>query len=120
MPKLADTVAAATVTDDGTVKSELVLVSETAAPPAGPAPLRVTVQVELPPEATLAGEHCKPETVGSAACTEMAPPVPATSNAVPSASDPIGFPKERVTGELLVADRVTVATATTPLPMALA
>ena len=46
--KLADVAAATTATDAGTVRRELVLARATVAPPAGAAPVRVTVQVELP------------------------------------------------------------------------
>jgi hypothetical protein len=112
--------AAATVTDAGTLRRELVLVSATAAPPAGAAPLRVTVQVELAPEVRLAGEHCKPETVGRPAATVMTSFVPETATPFPFASDPTRLPSARGTDELLVAERVTVTTATTPVPITLA
>ena len=43
--KVADVAAAATVTEAGTVRVELVLVSVTLAPPVGAACVKVTVQV---------------------------------------------------------------------------
>lgn len=118
--KVAVVAAAATVTDPGTVRIELVLVRVTLAPPAGAAPLKVTVQVEFAPELRLAGEHCKPDTVGRGAWTTIVPLVPETGNAVPSARDPIRLPSVRGTDGPLPADSVTVTTATTPLPIAVA
>jgi hypothetical protein len=52
---------AATVTDDGVVSAELLSETVTVKPLLGAAADRVTVQVELEPEAMLVGEHCKPE-----------------------------------------------------------
>ena len=59
-------VAAATVTDAGTVSAALLSESATVAPPVGAALVRVTVQVAVELEAIVVGEHCKLETVGSA------------------------------------------------------
>ena len=60
--KLADVAVAATVTEAGTVKLELVLVSVTLAPPVGADWVKVTVQVveELGPR--LVGLQAKEET----------------------------------------------------------
>ena len=60
--KVADVAAAATVTEAGTVKLELVLVSVTLAPPVGADWVKVTVQVveELGPR--LVGLQAKEET----------------------------------------------------------
>ena len=62
MLKVADVAAAATVTDAGTVRVELVLVSATVAPPVGATFVRVTVQVleELGPR--LVGLQASEET----------------------------------------------------------
>ena len=57
---------AATVADVGTVKAELVFVSETLAPPAGALPLSLTVHVELLELPKLAGVHDSELTVGEA------------------------------------------------------
>jgi hypothetical protein len=58
---------AATVTEAGVVKAAVLSESVTTNPPVGAARDSVTVQVEVAPEATLVSEHCKAETVGSAA-----------------------------------------------------
>jgi hypothetical protein len=63
---------AATVTEAGVVKAALLSESVTTEPPAGAARDRVTVQVEPEPEATLAGEHCRAETVGGGGVTVTA------------------------------------------------
>ncbi len=115
--KVADVAAAATVTDPGTVTTELVLVRVTLAPPAGAAPLKVTVQVELAPVPRLAGEHCNADTVGRVAWTVIVPLVPETAKPVPSAADPIRLPSVNGTDEAVPADNATVTTATTPLPI---
>ncbi len=52
---------AATVTDDGVVSAELLSETVTVKPLLGADADRVSVQVELEPEAMLVGEHCKPE-----------------------------------------------------------
>jgi hypothetical protein len=57
---------AATTTELGTVRTELVSVSITVAPPDGAAPLKVTAQLDVAPEFRLAVEHCNPDTVGRA------------------------------------------------------
>ena len=69
MLKVADVAAAATVTDAGTVRVELVLVRVTIAPPEGAALVSVTVQVleELGPR--LVGLQASEET--SAAATRL-------------------------------------------------
>ncbi len=118
--KVAVVAAAATDTDPGTVRIELVLVRVTLAPPAGAAALNVTVQVEFAPELRLAGEHCKPDTVGRAVWTAIVPLVPETGNPVPSARDAIRLPSVRGNDGPLPADSVTVTTATTPLLIAFA
>ena len=61
--KLAVEAPAATVTEAGVVNAELLSERATAEPPLGAAADNVTVQVELAPEATLVGLHCKEETV---------------------------------------------------------
>jgi hypothetical protein len=118
--KVAVVAPAATVTEAGVVKAALLSESVTTEPPAGAARDKVTVQVELEPEATLAGEHCSFEIVGRAVWTAMVPPVPETAKAVPSASAPTGLPSDRGTVKLLVAESVIVTTATTPLLIVLA
>jgi hypothetical protein len=62
--KLAVMAPAATVADDGTVNAALLSEIATAVPPAGAACDMVTVQVELAPEAMLAGVHASDDTVG--------------------------------------------------------
>ncbi len=54
----------ATVAEAGTVRAALLLSeSATSAPPDAAACDKVTVQVEVPPDATVAGAHCTPLTV---------------------------------------------------------
>ena len=52
-----------TVTEAGTVRAALLEDRVTAIPPPVAAAEIVTVQVELAPETTVAGAHCKPEMV---------------------------------------------------------
>ena len=54
---------AATVTDAGVVRYELLSDSVTLAPPAGAAPDSATVQLDVPPDATIVGEHASEEIV---------------------------------------------------------
>ena len=63
--KLAVVVPAATVIDGGKVRIGLLLESVTAAPPAGAALLRVTVQVLAPFGPRLDGTHATNETCGA-------------------------------------------------------
>ena len=71
LPAVALNVAEATpeptVTDAGTVNAVLVSVRVTAAPPAGAAPERITVHVELPPDVTVLGEHANEDTTTAVA-----------------------------------------------------
>ena len=55
---------AATVTEAGTASAALFEERPTEAPPVSAARDKVTVQVEVAPEATELGEHDKPETAG--------------------------------------------------------
>jgi hypothetical protein len=64
--KLAVLVAAATVTELGTVSTALLLVMDTVLPPEGAALLRVTVQLLPLPEASEAGLQCSEETTAGA------------------------------------------------------
>jgi hypothetical protein len=69
---IAVVAVAATVTDGGTVSTELFDESATAEPAEGAAADRVTVQLEVLPEATAAGAHTSPVTVGGAGVTVTA------------------------------------------------
>jgi hypothetical protein len=81
---VADVAAAATVTDAGTVSVVLVLVSVTNAPPAGAAPVSVTVQVALLAAFNVVGAHDREETVGSTAPPPITvPPVAVSMTAFP-------------------------------------
>jgi hypothetical protein len=53
-----------TVIEDGTLSAELLSEIATEAPPVDAARERLTVQVDVAPEAIEAGEHCNAETVG--------------------------------------------------------
>jgi hypothetical protein len=67
--KVAVVLPERTVTEAGTVRAGLLADSVTVAPPPVAADEIVTVQVELEPESTLAGEHCRPVIVGSGGVT---------------------------------------------------
>ena len=60
---------AATTTEAGTVRAGLLAKSVTAIPLPVAAAEIVTVQLELAPEITVVGEHCKPEMVGGGGVT---------------------------------------------------
>ncbi len=60
---------AATVTEAGMIRAGLLADKITATPPLGAPEEIVTVQVELAPEAKLAGEHCRLEIVGAGGVT---------------------------------------------------
>lgn len=66
MLKVALLLPAATVTLAGTVTDDELSLRETATPPAGAAPLRVTVPWELPPPARLAGLRARALNTGGA------------------------------------------------------
>ena len=70
--KLAAEDPAGTITDAGMLMAVLLLESATEEPPAGAAFDTVTVQAEVPPEATLVGVHCRLETVTDGANTVSA------------------------------------------------
>jgi hypothetical protein len=55
--KVAEIAPAATVTDAGTVTTAVLLLRPTAAPPLGAAWVKVTVQVVVLPEPSVAGVH---------------------------------------------------------------
>lgn len=73
---VADVAAAATVTDAGTVRIELLFVRVTAVPPLGAAPLKVTVQTALLELLNVAGAQDRAETVGNEPDPVTTPPVP--------------------------------------------
>lgn len=64
--KVAVVLPAATVTDAGTVAEALLLESETKAPPAGAAAVKVTVPVEDVPPVTLVGFRTTEESAAEA------------------------------------------------------
>jgi len=84
--KVADAAAAATMTDAGTLRIASVLVRVTVAPPAGAAPLSLTVQVELPELLKVAGRQDREVTVGHAPPVTV-PPVVESGMASPAAED---------------------------------
>ena len=71
--KLPDVLPAATVTDAGTVSSALEDATVTAAPPAGAAPDRVIVHVEVAAPDIVAGLHVRADSVtGAGLSTRLA------------------------------------------------
>jgi len=115
-----DVAPAPTVTDVGVLSSALLSDTVTAVPLVGAACEIVTVQTEVELDAIVPGEHCKEVTVGrTAPATVIALPVPETASDDPSPKAPSVPVTPMETEEPLVdADKVTVTTATTPLPMA--
>jgi hypothetical protein len=63
--KVAVIAPAATVREAGTGRAALLLDSVTAEPPVGATTDKLRVHVDVEPDTTLAGEHCRVETVGS-------------------------------------------------------
>ena len=113
--KVAEVAEAATVTDGGTVRVELVFDSETTAPPAGAPPLSVTVHVELLELLKLAGAQDKERTVGKA------PPVTVPPVAESAMSNPAGDAAKLlligIEVEVRPSAMVRFTTATTPFEM---
>jgi len=114
---VAETVAAGTVTDDGTVRVELVLVSVTMAPPPGAAPVRVTVQVEVLVLFKVAGRQDSDVTVGKT----IAPPVTMAPAAESRMACPVGDDAALllipITVVVTPAAMVRLTTATVPFEM---
>jgi hypothetical protein len=111
---------APTVTLAGTVTLAFPLLSETARPPAGAAPLNETVQVALPGAFTVAGLQLSPlSTVG--AVTLMIPDIPAgeTVMEVPEGSEMV-IPEIAIgrDGPTVLEESWKEATATTPSAIA--
>jgi hypothetical protein len=96
----------------------LLLDRDTRVPPLGAAWASVTVQVELAAEIRLVGEHSSEYKAGAQFVTVIEPDVAAVASADPFAKDAAGLLTTMGTVAPLVAGkRVTVAVATTPLPI---
>ena len=65
--KLAEDADAGTLTEAGTLRTELLSEIRTVTPPLGAAADRLTVQIPLEPEASVVGEHTSDETVTAGA-----------------------------------------------------
>lgn len=116
--KLPDVEPAGTVTEAATGSSALLLERDTAVPPLGAAWASVTVQVDLAPEARLVGEHSSEDKAGSQFVTVIAPEVADAVSADPFANAATGLLTTMGTvPPLVTGERVTVAVATTPLPI---
>jgi hypothetical protein len=70
--KVVEDEPAGTVTDTGVVSSTPLLARETAVPPAGEAPLKVTVHVLAAPDANVVGLHCTDANAGEATTVSVA------------------------------------------------
>lgn len=103
---------AATVTDDGAVSAELLLLSATAAPPLGAAPLSETEHVEVVGVTNEVGLQENRFTV-TGVKTEMVPPLPVAVIATPLDDEATVFVNPRFTVPL-VAETVTLMAANTP------
>lgn len=87
--KLAELAPAVTANDAGTPKTvPLLLERLIAVPPDGADCERLTVQLAVPPEASVVGVHWTVETVGNEV-TVIEPPVPATLTLLPSGDAPM-------------------------------
>jgi hypothetical protein len=115
--KLAELAPVATVTDAGIVSRELLSDKVTVVAPEA-VWLKPTVQVVEAPEVTLPGLQPKDVKVGGTAVV-IVPPVAVAGIAVPAAEVLSGLVTLIVVPEL-VADSVTVRTATTPVWMTFA
>ncbi len=83
--KLAEVAPEGTVTEAGTVRTELLSDKVTATPPDGAAPPNVTVHVELASEAIEVGVQVRLVSGGgNDPVTATLPPVPVIVNALPS------------------------------------
>lgn len=121
--KFAVVAPAGTVTEDGTVTLELLSDVVTAKPPVGAAPLKVTVQAELPGLFTVEGEQLNPDSVtaGAGGAIEMEAPVPVRVSGVPAAV--VAVNALNVTGMVEVAaagEIVKVTVASCPLGITVA
>jgi hypothetical protein len=116
--KLVEVDPAATVTEAGTVRPPVLLLSATVVPPAGAAALSVTVQFALPGVTMEAGLHPS-ELRLTAGVTVMLLPVPLMLRLTPLGSTP----SVPATPIFVVPDasvREILAVATTPSPIAVA
>jgi hypothetical protein len=94
-----------TVTVDGTETLPLLELNFTAAPPEGAAPVKVTVQAEVPGVMMVSGEQVRDFTgtgTGTQFWTLMVPPVPVRVDPLPLGSTPMVLPTPIETDELLV------------------
>jgi hypothetical protein len=109
--------AAATVTDAGTVRKALVSEIVTNAPPAGAAPVSVTVQLELLEGFNEVGLHEREETVGNTDAPPVTvPPVAVTRTAF--AEGPVARPLVTpIAVRVAPAAMVRFTTATVPFAM---
>jgi len=116
--KVADVAPAGTVIEAATGSVVLLLERDTTAPPLGAAWANVTVPVVLAPEVRLVGEPWSEDKTGCQFVTVIAPEVADAVSADPLAKDDVGLLTTMGTVAPLVAgERVTVAVATTPLPI---
>jgi hypothetical protein len=113
--KVADIAPAATVTDAGTARVELVLVKVTVAPPKGAAWVRVTVQVEALELFSVAGRQDREPTVGKTAPPVTVPPVAKSTMPFPAGED--AAPPIPIAVPVRPAAMTRFTTATAPFEM---
>jgi hypothetical protein len=122
--KVADEAPAATVTDVGMLRAELVLVKVTMEPPVGAAWLSVTVQVELLELLRVVGRQDRERTVGKGGLLFAAPPVTVPPVAKTTMPPPVGEDAALLVIPIAVvvnpAAIVRFTTPTAPFEMALA
>lgn len=110
--KAAEVAPAATVTEEGVVRAELLSERVTTWPPVGAAEERAAVQVEDPPEEMEVGEQERDETVGRTVVVEVTAPFEAVAVSEPPDGEvarTVGAERTRVAVVEEVSRRLTVA-----------
>jgi hypothetical protein len=115
--KVADEAPAATVTEAGTDRAALLSDRVMTVPPAGAAPLRLTVQVEVPEPAMLVGVQFSPDRVVVGGRV-IVPVVPRDVMKSPAEDEAKLLLTSTTRLGLVLEDNVKVTLATTPLGMA--
>jgi len=116
--KVAEVAPAATVTDAGTVNAALLSDRVTTAPPDGAAPLRLTVQVDVPEPEMLLGLQLSPDRVVVVGGIVTVPVVPRDVMKSPAEEEAKLLLTSTVLVRLVLVDSVRVALATMPFGIA--
>jgi hypothetical protein len=112
--KVAEVAPAATVTEAGTVNAALLSDKETTAPPDGAAPVRLTVQVDVPEPVMLLGLQLSPDRDVVVGGIVTVPVVPRDVMKSPAEEEAKLLLTSTALLRLVLVDSVRVALATTP------